>query len=606
MSVPTSIHAYFEIVPRTFRDGVRLYVAYALSALLRLLLPSHFGFVGRWVPGRAMLGVSIGGVRFDVRPGTNDLDLISSKHEPATTAWFTIRPGDVFIDAGAHIGRYALRAAAQGAKVLAIEPDPSNFQLLERNVALNGFRDVTLIPGALSAQSGMLPLRLAPRENTGMSRIEADAVGTLRGGEFEWIVPVAGVTLDELVKSLGFTRIDWLKIDVEGHEVAVLRGAVAAMKITKNLMLEVTEATRDSCRAIVESGGFELLEVEAGDPASNWLFRRTEEVPIAAPPHGDGRTSDLPDSVHQSVIAKSVSIGICAYNEAARIQGLLEFLSAQRLPPDFSLAEIVVVASGCTDGTVDIVRQRAQADSRCILVEETERRGKASALNLILNRFRGDVLVLVNADARLSQGSIRALLDVFSRKQDTEIACGFPIPEESPSRVVSVVEETWWRLHNRTLQALATLGRGNHCCDELMAMKRGFLRSIPGDIICDGSYFGVSAAIRGTTVQLCPDAVVFVDTPSSLFGLLKQRRRNLRGHWQVARLFGEAPYTLELLTRRRPALAAQILLSELLDRPLRTIAFLVIALPLEFLAHSLAHLDGAVRPGYQPVWPMVE
>jgi len=606
MSVRASIRAYFGIVPRTFWDGVRLYAAYAVSAVLRLLAPSQFRFAGRWVPGRAMLGVSIDGLRFDVRPRTNDLDLISAKHEPATTAWFTPRPGDVFIDVGAHIGRYALRAAAQGARVVAVEPDPSNFELLKKNVALNGFNNAILVPQALSAESGLLSLRLAPRENTGTSMIQTEAPGT-SSNESERVVPVTGGTLDELVQSLGVTRIDWLKVDVEGHEVAVLRGARTALNITKYMVLEVTEATRDSCRAMVAAGGFELLEVEPGDPASNWLLRRAEDKSNAsAATTSYGRGESGPSPVRQPAVVRSVSVGICAYNEASRIQRLLDSLPAQRLPPDFCLLEIVVVASGCTDGTVDIVKQRAQTDSKTTLIEEPQRNGKASALNLILNRFRGDFLVLVNADARLSPGSISALLDSFDRSQETNIACGFPIPEPSPSPVVSLVEEGWWRLHNRTLEALATLGRGNHCCDELMAIRRGFANSIPVDVICDGSYFGAYAATRGTTVQLCKDAKVFVDTPSSLSGVLQQRRRNLRGHWQVADLLRQTPFTLEGLLRTNPTLAGKILLREFVDRPLATSAFLLIAAPFELLAHMLAHFDGAIHPDYQPMWPMVE
>src|SRR5438105_1561407 len=121
MFAKASIRAFFRVHPRTFRDGIRLYAAYALSVLLQIFVLSRFGSVGRWVPGRSNLGVSVDRVHVDVRPRTNDLDLISGKYEPLTAEWFQVGIGDVVVDAGAHIGLYTLRAATKAATVVAID-----------------------------------------------------------------------------------------------------------------------------------------------------------------------------------------------------------------------------------------------------------------------------------------------------------------------------------------------------------------------------------------------------------------------------------------------------------------------------------------------------
>src|SRR3989442_15616083 len=181
MSLGSSIRSYMGLRPRTFRDGVRLYAAYGASILLRILAPSRFGSVGSWVRGNRNLGVSVDGVRFDVRPRTNDLDLISSKHEPLVTRSFQVAVGDVVVDVGAHIGRYALRAAARGSKVIAGEPDPSNFSLLQRNFRPNGFSNVVLVPHALSSVPGTRALWLAASGNTGTSSVDPDG-SSARGG----------------------------------------------------------------------------------------------------------------------------------------------------------------------------------------------------------------------------------------------------------------------------------------------------------------------------------------------------------------------------------------------------------------------------------------
>jgi len=303
---------------------------------------------------------------------------------------------------------------------------------------------------------------------------------------------------------------------------------------------------------------------------------------------------------------KDVSIGICAHNEARRISTLLDSLLAQELPSEFLLTEIIVVASGCTDGTDVIVEERTKSDSRVVLIRENERRGKSSALNEILSRYRGDILVLVNGDARLLPGSLRGLVQEFNGDDRIQLACGYPTPDASPNPIVDMIEAVWWRLHNRTLQALSDRGRGNHCCDELMALRRGFTESIPGNVVNDGAYFGVLGALQGITVRFCPEAIVIVETPSNLNGLLQQRRRIVRGHRQVVQLLGARPFTLEGLVRSDPRLAARIVLSALSHRPAEAFAFLSLAGPLELLSHLLSFFDRTRSPEAPPAWPVVD
>lgn len=302
----------------------------------------------------------------------------------------------------------------------------------------------------------------------------------------------------------------------------------------------------------------------------------------------------------------TVSIGVFAYNEVERIPLLLDSLLQQELSSNYVLKEILVVASGCTDGTDRVVEKRARIDPRLSLIREPQRRGKSFAINTLLRHYRGDVLIFVNADARLLPGALSALLNAFHRDNRIELACGLASPDPSPNPVLNVIEEVWWRLHNSTLETLSDMDEGNHCCDELMAMRRGFAESIPSEVINDGAYLGVLGALRGTTVRFCPDAAVVVEIPTSLVGLVRQRRRILTGHRQVYAILGRSPLTLEGLARLRPAIAARIVVKELSYNPLRTFAFLAFALPLELLSHVLVFLDQARGASFQPAWPMVE
>src|SRR5712691_2933280 len=112
MVLGRSFRAYFRVRPWGFVDALRLFSAFARSVFLRVAIPSRFQSVGLVTRGTQNLHVVVDGIDFEVRPRTNDLDLISPKHEPLTTSWFRVRANDVVVDVGAHIGRYALMAAA--------------------------------------------------------------------------------------------------------------------------------------------------------------------------------------------------------------------------------------------------------------------------------------------------------------------------------------------------------------------------------------------------------------------------------------------------------------------------------------------------------------
>ena len=300
-----------------------------------------------------------------------------------------------------------------------------------------------------------------------------------------------------------------------------------------------------------------------------------------------------------------VSIGICAYNEAGRIRDSLESLASQTLPSAFEIVEILVVASGCTDGTEAQVLRAAQRDVRIELIREPERRGKASALNRILAVYRGDLLVLVNADAQLAPDSLMALLRVFTDFPETSVACGAPVAEANGG-LPHLVQEVQWNLHNRVLAVQSAQNRENHCCDELMAIRRGFVDSLPPDLINDGAYFGVLAALSRQTVRFSRDARVIVHTPRSVRGLVAQRRRILQGHRQVRRILHHAPTTLEHLSKQDPPLAARILAGEIREHPFALLVLVLLALPLEALSAGLAAPDEMKGPAYASAWPKVD
>lgn len=128
-----------------------------------------------------------------------------------------LRPGEHFVDVGANVGSYTVLAGGVGARVTAVEPIPATFTHLQRNVALNGLGDrVRCCQTGLSDQPGSL------RFSSGLDTVNH----VLAAGEDLLGVDVLVTRLDDLV---AHDAPMLMKIDVEGHELAVLQGGQATL-----------------------------------------------------------------------------------------------------------------------------------------------------------------------------------------------------------------------------------------------------------------------------------------------------------------------------------------------------------------------------------------
>ncbi|MEH2468618.1 FkbM family methyltransferase [Nitrobacteraceae bacterium AZCC 2161] len=157
------------------------------------------------------------GVDFRVRAGTTDAVLIDETwtvYIEALAAKGIVR-ADTVLDLGAHIGGFALHAAKHLGcrRIVAIEAMPDNFGLLADNIAGNGFAQILHpIHGAVLDRDGEAILS-APGTHTGVARVEANATAST--------VTVPALDARRIVAEIG--KIDLLKIDIEGAEIAVFR-----------------------------------------------------------------------------------------------------------------------------------------------------------------------------------------------------------------------------------------------------------------------------------------------------------------------------------------------------------------------------------------------
>lgn len=145
-------------------------------------------------------------------------------YEPVQLSYFleqiTQRTPSLFIDAGANLGLYAVNVACRipKVKVIAFEPDARNRAQLIANLFLNELEEVVSVEGvALSDLDGSARFHRHDKENPGRSMLSEEG---------EYTVTIK--TLDDMVNTIG-ERIA-IKIDVEGHELPLLKGARRVLK----------------------------------------------------------------------------------------------------------------------------------------------------------------------------------------------------------------------------------------------------------------------------------------------------------------------------------------------------------------------------------------
>ena len=136
-----------------------------------------------------------------------------------------LSPGDTAVDVGANVGTHSImmgRRVGAGGRVIAFEPVPATAWAMRENLALNRIENVQLVEAAVSDSCGSIEMNLFdPRYSAWNSR-GAPVIDGIAPVEK---VSVRAETLDEMLRTLDVERVNFLKIDVEGYEIDVLRGA---------------------------------------------------------------------------------------------------------------------------------------------------------------------------------------------------------------------------------------------------------------------------------------------------------------------------------------------------------------------------------------------
>ncbi|MBI4845911.1 MAG: glycosyltransferase [Candidatus Omnitrophica bacterium] len=216
----------------------------------------------------------------------------------------------------------------------------------------------------------------------------------------------------------------------------------------------------------------------------------------------------------------NISLGIMAYNESGNIGRLLEAVLKQEIFCA-KLTEIIVVSSGSTDATDNIVRSFMQKDKRISLIVQAQRMGKASAINEFLGKAKGEIIVLESADTLPAKGTLEKLVAVFNDPQ-VGMAGAHPVPVNPDNTFLGFAAKFIWAKHHQVAMVTPKMG-------ELVAF-RNYVRSIPTHTAVDEASIEVIVKQNSGRIVYVPYAIVYNKGAETISDFIKQRRRIFAGH----------------------------------------------------------------------------
>ena len=229
------------------------------------------------------------------------------------------------------------------------------------------------------------------------------------------------------------------------------------------------------------------------------------------------------------------SVGIMAYNEETNIADAIQAVLRSGDRSD-AVAELVVVASGCEDRTAAIVEEISRDDERVRLIEQPQREGKASAINLFISAAHRPILLMVSADVLVKDDTIDVLLAHFDDPRVGMVG-GRPTPVNGETTFLGHAVNLQWRLHDRIAREDPKLG-------EIVAF-RNVIPEIPLDTAVDELSIQCLITQLGYTLVYEPRAVVYNRGPATVADFLRQRRRIYAGHLLVRKQQGYAAATMD-------------------------------------------------------------
>ena len=284
-----------------------------------------------------------------------------------------------------------------------------------------------------------------------------------------------------------------------------------------------------------------------------------------------------------------VSIGIFVYNEERNIFNILEALSKQKTRT-IDIDEIIFVSSGSTDNTDKIIRDFSKKNKRIKLIRQKNREGKASAINLFLDKAKNDIVIIGSGDIIPKENCIEELCLPFLTDKNLGLTGAYVIPTNDKKNLLEGIIHYWWWMHNK----LPRFG-------EMIAYRKNLVPRIPERTIADDAYTEEIITCHGCGKKLVNSAIVENHGAESLKDLIRQRRRIYIAYKRLGKKMNSSIKSFSIL--RVLLLTYEYCLYK---KSVKNIFYVIIGIFIEIYSRFLGMIDLCIKNKNPYIWDVIE
>ena len=259
-----------------------------------------------------------------------------------------------------------------------------------------------------------------------------------------------------------------------------------------------------------------------------------------------GQQTYLQKESSKMKLIKKISVGIIAYNEQENLEFLIQSLFNQKISSQNNLVEIIVISDGSCDSTVEIAK--SFRDRRIILAKGRSRLGKNKRLNRLFKVFKGEVLILLDADVIIKdENTIEEIVKPFKSNKRVGLVAGNPQPLPAKTLVESSINNFIFALSN----VRKNIKGGENIYGvrgPIMALSKNFAKSIniPENVPDDRFIYFMCKKLN-FKFRFVEKASVLYRSPQTIKDQILQGSRWLKDKNNLKKLFDEKYFNSEYL-----------------------------------------------------------
>ncbi|MBW2997528.1 glycosyltransferase family 2 protein [Candidatus Woesearchaeota archaeon] len=221
---------------------------------------------------------------------------------------------------------------------------------------------------------------------------------------------------------------------------------------------------------------------------------------------------------------------IMTYNEAKTIEAKLK--NSLKLKYPKNKLEIFVVDSASDDGTAQIAKRFAKKHKNVRLIQQKQRKGKASAINFGMKYASGDIVMITDGNAMMHPAALKKIVRHFVDPKVGGV-CGRFEARNLKGTATAAGGGIYWKIEKFLRKNESDLDSCIHMSGEITSLRKAAYKKVDEQSLTEDFDMAINLRRRGYRIIYEPDAVVFEPAPTSIQDLTIQKKRIVIGTWQT-------------------------------------------------------------------------